>query len=150
MRIMATGKVKLGNTMLAKVLPLVLVIPLFMRLQDFSFLPSVDFDVTQFSYLLALGVITTVSFIEFRVAQGEGKAGWAGLNIGSALGLVLTVVGLSFIVYVVALDYTYNDSAINDAIAWYMLFAIFVLSVQAIREVVGTRKVLKSQGAWGV
>lgn len=141
---MVTKRVAFATTILAKVLPLVLVIPLFWRLQTFDFLPAFAFDVTQFSYLLALGVITVVSFIEFRIALGERATGGklAGLNLGSAIGILLVLVGMSFIVFVVAFDYQYNDPVINDWISWYMLFAIFVLSIQAIRELAGARRLL--------
>jgi len=142
---LVTKRVALGTTFLGKLLPLVLVIPLFFRLQTFDFLPSIDFDITQFTYLLALGVITVVSFIEFRIALGErgpasGKL--AGLNLGSAIGIILVLVGLTFIFFVVFFDYQYDDPTINDWISWYMLFAIFVLSIQAIREISGVRRLL--------
>jgi hypothetical protein len=144
---LVTNKVAIGTTMLAKLIPLFLVIPLFFRLQTFDFLPSVDFDITQFTYLLALGVITVVSFIEFRIALGErpsplGKIG--GLNLGSAIALILVMIGLIFIFFVVFFDYQYDDPTINEWISWYMLFSILVLSVQAIRELVGARHVLKT------
>jgi len=140
-----SGKVSLGTTMLAKILPLVLVVPLFFNLQTFDFLPAVNFDVTQFSYLLALGVVTTISFIEFRIAQGE-KRGAESINIGMGLGIIFTVVGLSFIVFVVATDYQYTDATTNQWISGFLGLAIFFLAIQAIREITVGRKQLKQAG----
>ena len=140
---MASGKVTLGTTVLAKILPLVLVVPLFFNLQDFDFLPSIDFDVTQFTYLLALGVIATISFIEFRVAQGE-KTSHDRINIGMGLGIIFTIIGLILIGFVVITNYTYTDPATNEFISWYLGLAIFFLSVQAVREIVIGRRALKN------
>jgi uncharacterized membrane protein len=142
---MVTGKVALGTTMLAKILPLALVVPLFLRLQRFDFLPRLDFDVTQFTYLLAIGVTTVVSFVEFRVAQGE-KRGSESINVGMAVAGILTLAGLSFLVFVVVFDYNYTDFNTNQWISAYLGIAIFILAVQAAREILIGRKALKYTG----
>lgn len=142
---MAGAKTTLGTTFLAKILPLVLVVPLFFRLQTFDFLPQIDFDTTQFTYLLALGVITVISFIEFKIGQA-GKKGIASLNVGTGLAIIFVGVGLSFIVFVVATDYNYDDPVTNEWISTYMGIAIFFIAVQAIREIWVARKKLQELG----
>lgn len=143
---MVSNKVALSTTIFAKLLPLFIVVPLFFNLQRFDFLPQVNFNIEQFAYLLALGIISVISFIEFRIAQHE-QGNIKGLNVGSALAIILVVVGLSFIVFVVATNYDYSDSTINQWISTYMGIAIFVLSVQAVREIFKARTLIKTTGS---
>ncbi len=140
-----SGKIKFAETLLAKILPLVIVIPLFFSLQTFFPNLQIEFDFKQGAYVLALGIITVVSFIEFRIAQG-GIRGIDSLNLGSGIALLLTFIGLGFLIYALAFSYDFNDTDINVYVSAYMGFSILVIGIQAIREVTGTRKTLKASG----
>lgn len=140
-----SGKIQFGNTLMAKILPLVIVIPLFFSLQTFFPDLVLVFDFKQGAYILALGIITVVSFIEFRIAQG-GERGFESLNLGSGIAIILVIIGILFLIFTIATDYKFNDSTINQWISAYLGFSILVIAIQAIREITGTRKALKSAG----
>ncbi len=145
---MVSGKVAFGNTALAKLLPLVLVVPLTLRLQTLVPEIHLSFDVVQFAYVLAIGVTVVISFIEFRVAQAE-KRGAASINAGSFLAGLTTIAGVIILIYVLAFNYIFNDEFINDIITVYLFFAIFLLIVQATRELTGARKLVTQPGIFG-
>jgi len=136
-----TGKVIFGDTLLTKLLPLVLIIPLTLRLQ--TIFPDIHFtfDITQFTYLIVLGVATAAAFLEAQLARSE--KGVEGLNIGVMLGAILFIAGLGFIAFVLITGYEYNNQDINNVISFYLFFAIFVITVQAIREIAGARKAIR-------
>ena len=137
---MVSGKVAFGDTALAKLLPLALVIPLTLRLQTIFPDIHLNFDIAQFAFTLAIGVTAVISFIEFRVAQHEQK-GAASINAGSLLAGITTFVGVILLIYVISTNYLFNDEFINDIVSIYLFFAIFLLIVQASRELVGSRHV---------
>ena len=145
---MVSGKVGFGTTALAKLLPLALVIPLALRLQTIFPIIHLNFDVEQFAYALALGVTVVISFVEFKIAQGENK-GADSINAGSMLAVITSIVGLLLLIYVLAIDYNYADEFTNDIISVYFFFAIFLISVQAAREIGVGRKIAKSQSIFG-
>ena len=99
-----------------------------------------NFDIAQFAFTLAIGVTAVISFIEFRVAQHEQK-GAASINAGSLLAGITTFVGVILLIYVISTNYLFNDEFINDIVSIYLFFAIFLLIVQASRELVGSRHV---------
>ena len=140
-----SGKIKFAETLLAKILPLVIVVPLFFSLQTFFPNLQITFDFKQGAYVLALGIITVVSFIEFRIAQG-GIRGIDSLNLGSGIAILLTFIGIGLLLFAIGFNYDFNDATINQWVSAYMGFAILVIGIQAIREVTGTRKSLKTAG----
>ncbi len=144
-----SGKIALGETFLAKLLPLAIVIPLFLRIQNYELLDFVNFtfNLEQGAYILAIGIIIVVAIIEFRISQA-GKHGFDSLNLGSGLALFIWVTGIILAGYIIATgttDFT-TASALNDIVAAYLGFSILIIGIQAIREVSGTRQELKRIG----
>lgn len=140
-----SGKIQFGEILLAKILPLVIVIPLFLSLQTFFPELKITFDFRTGAYVLAIGIITVVSGVEFRIAQGKEK-GIESLNLGSGIAILLVLVGIGLLIYTFAFGYQFDDAAINQGVSFYLGVSILVLSIQAIRDVTGTRKSLKASG----
>lgn len=143
-----SGKITLVETMLAKVLPIAIVVPLWLRMQNYFPDFRISFDVEQGAYVLALAIITVVAFIEFRVAQA-GEKGWTSLNLGSGIAAIIVIVGLILLGFVLATGYHNftGSSQFNDVMSFYLMGSILVISIQALREIFGLRKELKTRGA---
>jgi len=140
-----SGKIQFGEILLAKILPLVIVIPLFFSLQTFFPELRITFDFKTGAYVLAIGIITVVSFVEFRIAQGHQR-GIESLNLGSGIAILLVLIGIGLLIYTFAFGYDFNDATINQYISFYLGVSILVISIQAIRDITGTRKSLKQGG----
>lgn len=126
--------IQLKSTVIAKLLPLLLIIPLWWRLQTLEFLPAFTFDVTQFAYFLALAVAVGASYIEILTAK-RGRPLAKALDVGIAIALGVFIVGIGLLVFVLATNYDYLDANTNLFISYYLLVAIFILGVQGIREI---------------
>lgn len=146
-----SGKVAFSETLLAKLLPLAIVIPLFLRIQNFDGFEfiRIQFDIEQGAYILATGIIVVISFIEFRITQGNAR-GFASLNLGSGLALVIVLIGIGFLIWI--LVFGINDfstqNTFNDYFTFYMGFSILIISIQAIREITGKKRRLVSEGVF--
>ncbi len=125
----------LRSTLIAKLLPLVLIIPLFWRLQTFDILPAFTFDVTQFAYLLALSVAVLASVLEYDAAKGGKKGFFKSLHIGTAIAFLAVLAGIGLIIFVLGTNYDYTDPTINQIITYYFIVIILILGIQGIREI---------------
>ncbi len=146
---MVSAGVALTNTLFAKLLPLAIVIPLFLRIQSYDFLDFINFpqfSIEQGAYVLAIGVIIAAAIMEFRISQG-GVRTFESLNLGSGLALVIVAVGLILLGFIIATNETNfsGASGLNDIISFYLGFSILIIGIQAIREVTGTRKEISRQ-----
>lgn len=139
-----SGKIAFVETLLAKILPIAIVVPLWLRMQTYFPDFRISFDVEQGAYVLALGIIVVVSFIEFRIAQA-GDRGWSSLNLGSGLAILIVMVGIGLLVFVLATDYKNftGSGPVNDVLMFYLGGSILVIAIQAIREIFGLRKELR-------
>ena len=145
-----TGKITLVETMLAKIIPLVIVIPLWLRMQTYFPDFRIIFDIEQGAYVLAISIIVVVAFIEFRIAQGNER-GLESLNLGSGLAALIVIVGLILLAWIIVTEYKnfLGSNFLNDIISFYLMGSIIVVGIQAIREIAGKRKVLKAGGYLG-
>lgn len=143
-----TGSVAFGETLLAKILPLAIVIPLWLRIQTFIPEIQIQFSIEQGAYMLAIGIIVVVAIIEFRISQGAIR-GFDSLNLGSGLALFIMIAGLIILGWIIATDVqTFSGaSTFNDIVSAYLGFSILVIGIQALREITGVRKELKRQGS---
>lgn len=139
-------KIIFFEVMLAKLIPIAIVVPLWLRMQTYFPDFRISFDVEQAAYILAIGIITAASFIEFKIAQG-GEKGWTSLNLGSGLAAIISIVGVILIIFVFATQYTNftGSSQFNDVVTFYLGFSILVIAIQALRDIMGARKVYKGQ-----
>ena len=145
-----TGKITLVETMLAKIIPLVIVIPLWLRMQTYFPDFKIVFDIEQGAYVLAISIIVVIAFIEFRIAQGNER-GLESLNLGSGLAALIVIVGLILLAWILVTEYKnfLGSNFLNDIISFYLMGSIIVIGIQAIREIAGKRKVLKAGGYLG-
>ena len=145
-----TGKITLVETMLAKIIPLVIVIPLWLRMQTYFPDFRIIFDIEQGAYVLAISIIVVIAFIEFRIAQGNER-GLESLNLGSGLVALIVIVGLILLAWIIVTEYKnfLGSNFLNDIISFYLMGSIIVIGIQAIREIAGKRKVLKAGGYLG-
>jgi len=142
-----TARIALSETLLAKILPLAIVIPLWLRMQNYFPDFRITFDVEQGAYVLAIAIIAIVSFIEFRISQA-GLHGWDSFNLGVGLSLVIAIVGtilLGFIIITGYHNFT-GSSQFNDIVSFYMGVAILVIAIQGTREIMLFKKELKNKG----
>ena len=145
-----TGKITLVETMLAKIIPLVIVIPLWLRMQTYFPDFKIVCDIEQGAYVLAISIIVVIAFIEFRIAQGNER-GLESLNLGSGLAALIVIVGLILLAWIIVTEYKnfLGSNFLNDIISFYLMGSIIVIGIQAIREIAGKRKVLKAGGYLG-
>lgn len=143
-----TGSVAFGETLLAKLLPLAIVIPLWLRIQTFVPEIQLTFNIEQGAFILAIAIIVVVAIIEFRISQGTIR-GFDSLNLGSGLALFIIVAGLILLGWIIGTNVTSFTGAgtFNDIVSAYLGFSILIIGIQAVREITGTRKELKRQGA---
>lgn len=129
------GKVGLGQVILLKILPLVVILPLFFSLQTFfPNLQITDFNFEQGAYVLAIGIIVVVSAFEGRISAG-GEPGLKGLNLGSGISYILMMVGIIFLVFIIGFGYDFNNVDINIWISYYLGFSLLIIVIQAVRDI---------------
>ena len=128
------GKVGLGQVILLKILPLVIIVPLFFSLQTFFPALELTFNFEQGAYVLAIGIIVVVSAFEGRISQGGQKLP-EGLNLGSFISYILVLAGIGFLIFILGFGYTFNDATINSYISAYLGVSLLIIVVQAIRDV---------------
>jgi len=128
------GKVSLGQVVLSKLLPLVIIIPLFFSIQTFFPALELTFDFEQGAYVLAIGIIVVVSAFEGRISQGGQKLP-EGLNLGSGISYILMLAGIGFLIFILGFGYTFNDATINEYISWYLGISLLVVVIQTFRDI---------------
>ncbi len=142
-----TSSIAFGETLLAKLLPLAIVIPLWLRIQEFIPELQISFSVEQGAYILAIAIIIVVSIIEFRTSQGHIR-GIESLNLGSGLALFIMVGGLILLAWIFLNDIQSFTGAttFNGIVSAYLGFSILIISIQAVREIIGVKKKLAAVG----
>jgi len=128
------GKVSFGQIVLSKLLPLVIIIPLFFSLQTFFPNLQITFDFEQGAYVLAIGIIVVVSAFEGRISQA-GVSLPEGLNLGSGISYILMLAGIGFLIFILGFGYTFNDTTINEWISWYLGISLLVVVIQVFRDI---------------
>ncbi len=141
-----TSTVAFGETLLAKLLPLAIVVPLWLRIQDFIPELRISFNVEQGAYILAIAIIIVVAIIEFRTSQGPIRD-IGSLNLGSGLALFIVIGGIILLGWILLNDVqTFTGtSTFNGIVSAYLGISILIIGIQAVREIIGTKKKLSTQ-----
>jgi len=122
------GKVSFGQLLLLKILPIVIIVPLFFSLQTFFPALQITFDFEVAAYVLAIGIIVVVSAFEGRISQGA-DTGFSGLNLGSGISYIVMMVGIIFLVFILGFQYDFNNADINQWISFYLGFSLLIITI---------------------